>query len=439
VAVKVIGDNGLSNPEVYNRLRARFRREAGSAASLPHHPNVVPVYDFGTDATLGFDYIVMELLRGEDLAQHLQRSGPPPLETALRILAQAACGVAQGHGMGLVHRDIKPANLFLVNGPRPHDLQVRVLDFGIAKAIAEAIAEENTQTLLTHNGYAPLSPAFASPEQLRRELRLTFASDVFSLGIVGWKLLTGTQPFTEADLDNISRGMDVPLPSLRARNAIVPPEVENIIRKSLTFTPAARFPSAVELSDALELALRRVSRSASPVFVSEELNQRDAVGDRAILADRVDGTAFAKASDRAMTEPLAVPAAARIGGAQRMPALRAPRPMVRREPTGVLPILWLMLLMGGVAAAVFWAATNAYLLPSTVVIGLIAGALAKLIMPGRDPGGIIVTILLGIAGALVGGFLFGGSDGRVGLIGSVVGALILLFLYRLIVGRRARV
>ena len=74
-----------------------------------------------------------------------------------------------------------------------------------------------------------------------------------------------------------------------------------------------------------------------------------------------------------------------------------------------------------------------------IIIGLIAGALAKLIMPGRDPGGIIVTILLGIAGSLVGGFLFGGSDGRVGIIGSVVGALILLGLYRLIVGRRAHV
>lgn len=71
-----------------------------------------------------------------------------------------------------------------------------------------------------------------------------------------------------------------------------------------------------------------------------------------------------------------------------------------------------------------------------ILIGLIAGALAKLIMPGRDPGGIIVTILLGIAGSLLGGFLFGGNDGRVGIIGSIVGALILLFLYRLVVGRR---
>jgi uncharacterized membrane protein YeaQ/YmgE (transglycosylase-associated protein family) len=74
-----------------------------------------------------------------------------------------------------------------------------------------------------------------------------------------------------------------------------------------------------------------------------------------------------------------------------------------------------------------------------IIIGLIAGAIAKLIMPGRDPGGIIVTILLGIAGSLIGGFLFGGSDGKVGLIGSVVGALILLGLYRLIVGRRSTV
>jgi uncharacterized membrane protein YeaQ/YmgE (transglycosylase-associated protein family) len=74
-----------------------------------------------------------------------------------------------------------------------------------------------------------------------------------------------------------------------------------------------------------------------------------------------------------------------------------------------------------------------------IIIGLIAGAIAKLIMPGRDPGGVIVTILLGIAGSLIGGFLFGGSDGRVGIIGSIVGALILLGLYRLIIGRRAHV
>ena len=74
-----------------------------------------------------------------------------------------------------------------------------------------------------------------------------------------------------------------------------------------------------------------------------------------------------------------------------------------------------------------------------IIIGLIAGAIAKLIMPGRDPGGIVVTILLGIAGSLLGGFLFGGRDGSVGIIGSIVGALILLFVYRLLVGRRARV
>ena len=71
-----------------------------------------------------------------------------------------------------------------------------------------------------------------------------------------------------------------------------------------------------------------------------------------------------------------------------------------------------------------------------IIVGLIAGALAKLIMPGRDPGGIIVTILLGIAGSLVGGFLFGGTDGRVGIIGSIVGAMLLLLLYRLVIGRR---
>src|SRR5690348_16081674 len=93
VAVKVITVSGASDPEVRDRLRARFHREARAAAALPHHPNVVPVYDYGTDEELGLDYIVMELLRGNDLATRLARSGPPPLAAALKILHQAARGL----------------------------------------------------------------------------------------------------------------------------------------------------------------------------------------------------------------------------------------------------------------------------------------------------------------------------------------------------------
>src|SRR4051812_43065106 len=113
VAVKVI-TAVATDAESRERMRARFRREAAAAARLPHHPNVVPVYDYGTDAETSLDYIVMELLRGRDLATQLQRSGPPPMALALRILQQAARGLNVGHRMGVIHRDVKPGNIFLV-------------------------------------------------------------------------------------------------------------------------------------------------------------------------------------------------------------------------------------------------------------------------------------------------------------------------------------
>ncbi|HEX8906285.1 MAG TPA: serine/threonine-protein kinase, partial [Longimicrobiaceae bacterium] len=151
VAVKVI-TAVAADAESRERMRARFRREAAAAARLPHHPNVVPVYDYGTDAELGLDYIVMELLRGQDLATRLQRSGPPPMALALRILQQAARGVNVGHRLNVIHRDVKPGNIFLVEDGDPGEVQVRVLDFGIAKVIYE----EDTQTALTRDGRAPL-------------------------------------------------------------------------------------------------------------------------------------------------------------------------------------------------------------------------------------------------------------------------------------------
>lgn len=245
VAVKVIVVAGGSDPEARERIRRRFQHEAASAARLPHHPNVVPVYDYGTDPALGLDYLVMELLRGEDLASLLARSGPPPLPEALEILQESARGVAVGHRAGLIHRDVKPGNLFLVRDG--DDVHVRVLDFGIAKLMEE----EDTFTQLTQDGRAPLSPAFASPEQLRGETRLSPASDVFSLGAVAFGLLTGQRPFTDADRSRMAIGQPVPVPSLRARNPAVPAAVEEIVTRALAPEPVERFANAGSLADAL--------------------------------------------------------------------------------------------------------------------------------------------------------------------------------------------
>jgi eukaryotic-like serine/threonine-protein kinase len=250
VAVKVITASGGGDPALRDRLRARFHHEARAAAALPHHPNVVPVYDFGTDPTLGLDYLVMELLRGEDLATRLANQGPPPVGTGIWILREAARGVAVGHRSRLVHRDVKPGNIFLaaVHG---EEAEVRVLDFGIAKLATE----EDTETSgLTQEGRTPLSPGYAAPEQLRGLTQLTPAADVFSLGAVGFQLLTGERPFTEADRSRMIQGEAVPLPSARALRPEVPEAVDAVLHRALSFDPEQRFPDARAFGSALDEA-----------------------------------------------------------------------------------------------------------------------------------------------------------------------------------------
>lgn len=344
VAVKVITASAGNDPGVRERLRARFRHEAASAAGLPHHPNVVPVYDYGTDDELGLDYIVMELLRGEDLATRLQRGGVPPMAEALRILQHAARGVAVGHRSGLIHRDVKPGNVFLVQHEDDEEMQVRVLDFGIAKAMAE---EDTASAGLTQDGRAPLSPAYASPEQLRGDPRLNPASDVFSLGALGFQLLTGTRPFTDADRARMSAGLEVPVPSLRARNPQVPEDVEQVIRRALDADPAQRFPQASALADALEGRLRRIADTplASVVPTAAGVTVDD---DRTMLADS-DRTAFAADDDRTMLAP---PLPIRATPSRPVPEVRSPTPVmapprrrqVAEQRTGIHPMVWVLLL-----------------------------------------------------------------------------------------------
>jgi serine/threonine protein kinase len=246
VAVKVIGVV-LADPETNEQLRARFHREARVAATL-HHPNVVQVYDFGADDAVGLDYLVMELLRGEDLAARLSRKGPPAVGTALEILHQAARGLAAGHRAGLVHRDVKPGNLFLEPGDRPGEVQVKVLDFGIADVSA---ADDRTVTHLTVVGRSPFSPAFASPEQLRGEERLRPASDVFSLAAVGFQLLTGRRAFQSSDwrqmLVELS-GSLAELPRVRG----LAPGARAVLQRALSPDPGDRFPHAGAFAEALE-------------------------------------------------------------------------------------------------------------------------------------------------------------------------------------------
>ena len=249
VAVKVIAAVP-SDAAALASLRARFHREARAAAGI-RHPNVVDVFDFGTDDALGLDYLVMELLRGEDLARRLARAGAPPPETALSILQQAARGLAAGHRAGLVHRDVKPGNLYLEPGETPGSVEVRVLDFGIVEIPAD---EESTRTQLTSWGSTPHSPAYASPEQLRGEARLSPASDVFSLGAVGYHLLTGERAFQSSDPGRMAGELSVSLASLYARSPQLSPPIRAAVARALSIDPAARFPDAGGFAEALSAA-----------------------------------------------------------------------------------------------------------------------------------------------------------------------------------------
>jgi serine/threonine protein kinase len=259
VAVKVIGIVAHDEDD-HVRLQGRFLREAKAAAAL-HHPNVVSVYDFGTDAEVGLDFLVMELLHGEDLAVRLARTGPPPMNVALSILRQAARGLAAGHRVGLVHRDVKPGNLFLETSDHPDEPHVRVLDFGIA----QVSGEEGTMTHLTEYGRSPFSPAYASPEQMRGDDRLTPASDVFSLAAVGYNLLTGTRPFTSTDAAQMAREVDDAVRRLPERAPALPPHVRGTLVRALSIAPAARFADAALLADALNGAAVPVSAVAPPM------------------------------------------------------------------------------------------------------------------------------------------------------------------------------
>jgi serine/threonine protein kinase len=242
VAVKLIALPSASD-EVRANLRERFRREAGAAAQIPHHPNVVQIYDYGTDSALDLDFIVMELLVGRDLKEALAKS-PPSREEALRTLREAARGLAAGHRGGIVHRDVKPANLFLVGEGALES--VRILDFGIAKPLQ---AEDD----LTQAGQLPHSPAYASPEQLDAGRPVTAASDVYQLGLIAYELLAGERPFDEEARARIRAGEDVPLRG-GARWDSVPEHLRRVVEKALRPRPEERFPDAAAFAEALSAA-----------------------------------------------------------------------------------------------------------------------------------------------------------------------------------------
>jgi beta-lactam-binding protein with PASTA domain/tRNA A-37 threonylcarbamoyl transferase component Bud32 len=244
VAVKVLHPEYGRDPAFV----ARFKQEAQSAASLSH-PNIVGVYDFGTDAD--GPYIVMELVDGEDVATLLARNGPLPPRQAARLAAEVAHALAAAHARGIVHRDVKPGNVLVSS-----DGRVKVTDFGIARAWADA--------RLTLPGVTLGSVHYFSPEQALGE-QATEASDIYSLGIVLYELLSGRRPWEGDSAAAVAMArISAPPPLVSAVRPNVPPVLEEIDRRALSPDPAARFASAQAMADALEAFLDEGAARAVP-------------------------------------------------------------------------------------------------------------------------------------------------------------------------------
>jgi serine/threonine protein kinase len=314
VAVKVLAEH-LSDDE---KFVARFRREALAVAKLVH-PNIVQVYDTGVDG--GRHFIVMEYVEGRSGAQLLQRQGRLDPETAVAIAADACAGLDYAHRQGIVHRDVKPGNLMVIGGPAApaggdsdlDDMTVKLADFGIARA-----AE---QTRLTQVGSVVGTAAYLSPEQSRGE-EATGISDVYSLGVVTYQLLTGRLPYEGNSLAELAirRENERPLPPT-SYEPEVPEALSAAILRALENEPEDRYPNALAYAAALKDGLEGIApRSESPT--------RSMAGSTA-------ATSVVREEPRTPTAP--APAQRRQpASAPARPARRRPPPPGRKKGRSVL-------------------------------------------------------------------------------------------------------
>lgn len=224
VAIKILrGD--LSNDEKFVR---RFQREALSASSLAH-PNIVEMYDVGEDN--GLYYIVMEYIDGKTIKQLLKKRGSLTLSEAIDIMLQLTDGMSHAHDSYIIHRDLKPQNVMIKD-----DGQIKITDFGIAMAL--------NSTQLTQTNSVMGSVHYLPPEQASGK-GCTTKSDIYSMGIIFYELLSGSLPFKGDNAVEIAlKHMRDPLPSLREENPAIPQSIENIILKATAKNPKNRYDDA---------------------------------------------------------------------------------------------------------------------------------------------------------------------------------------------------
>jgi serine/threonine protein kinase len=337
VAVKLLAEHLADDPAFVSR----FRREALAAARLVH-PNVVQVFDFGFDEAAHHHFIVMEHVPGRSCAELLRERGQLDVEEAVEIVAQACRGLDYAHRNGVVHRDVKPGNLLVTD-----DGVVKLADFGIAKA--------TEQSSITQVGSVLGTAAYLAPEQARGE-ESGPRSDLYSLGVVTYQLLSGRLPYEATSLSELALKQQRELPApLEQLNPAAPPALAQAVALALALEPEGR----PETAAAMERTIRDGARGIAPAGTQT----RSTVATRVIAPAAAAGTSETRALRRrrpqqvparrpAPPPPAAAPAA-RAGGRTSGTAVSARRRGLRR-----LAALLAVAVLFGIGAAVAIIATG---------------------------------------------------------------------------------
>lgn len=258
VALKVINleDEGIAG----ENFRVRFEQEARVIASL-EHIHILPVFSYGIENDIAF--LAMRLLRGGTLSDVLD-SGPLPLERTVELFTQVARGLSYAHQRGVVHRDLKPGNILLDD-----EGNACLTDFGLAKLMGD-------EADLTKSGHIVGTPVYMAPEQLRGE-RLDHRSDLYSLGIILYQMLTGRPPFDSPDSDLVAiiyKHLEMKPDPISELNLEVPPAVEAVVMKALAKNPDDRYQNALAMSNALREAAG-VRGSSADILAVEQSHKPD--------------------------------------------------------------------------------------------------------------------------------------------------------------------
>lgn len=250
VAVKVLQPQ-FSDDEQFIK---RFRREAQAATSLAH-PNVVNIFDVGEEGNIY--YIVMEYVEGQTLKELIQSNGPLPVEEAVDYMEQMLAAIAHAHANHFIHRDIKPHNILI-----SHDGTLKVTDFGIARAISAAT--------ITHTNSVMGSVHYLSPEQARGG-HVTYKSDIYSLGIVLYEMVTGLLPFSGDTAVSIAiKHLQNDVPPAKKVIASLPQSIENIISKATMKDPLKRYETVHDMEEDIATALSPERINEAPLQEAEE-------------------------------------------------------------------------------------------------------------------------------------------------------------------------